>query len=232
MYSVIPGESIIEKFTSILEFINQTKGKDVSKAEKINGKYIFTENNGEVEIIDGNKVENYYQNQGAVYNIENLIIMVSSNENIDGIKLIDNKNKELVNLPKELLKITSIGIKKTRIEKVNQKEIISENIAKTKNSPKEKICIAIVKPDLNGDTNWKVVYEGNEINVKVDDENFKVDVNKGKYYFANGTILLVDLIINQVYDETLKVYRNKSYSISKFHKIIPPNEQQNLFHNN
>lgn len=231
-YENIPGESVIEKFTSILDFIKQTKGKDISKAIENNGKYILTGDNGEVEIIEGSKVENYYQNQGAVVNIENLVIMVGANKKIDGIKLMDYENKELTNLPKDLIKIVSEGITKTRVEKADRKELISEDIPKTKAVPKENVVIAIVKPDLNGDTLWKVVFEGNEISVKVEDDKFKNNVNQGKYYFANGTLLLVDLVITQAYDSTIKVYKNKSYSLSKFHRIIEAGEQQDLFINN
>jgi hypothetical protein len=228
-YNALPGDGIIEKFKSLLEFVSDLRGKDLKDAKHVEGNnYEFTNENGEVEIIEGNKADIYFQNTGAVTYIENLYVVAGENDLIDGIKILDKDKKEIATVKKESLKAASKNIRQRREPKPTEIEEVIE--IKSRIIPKKDAHIAIAKPDLAGSTLWKVVYEGHEISVKIEDEKFKNDVNQGKYFFANGSLLKVDLSITQIFNSTLNTYTNKSYSVVKFHNIVERGgEQPDLF---
>lgn len=147
---------------------------------------------------------------------------------IDGITLIDKNKIEITSIKKDEIKTASINIENRRSNTDKETETLIEKI-ETRSIQKKNIHVSIAKPDLAGKTPWKVIYEGNSITVKINDSKFLEEVNQGKYSFANGTILLVDLEIHQEFDSNLKIFMNKSYSVIKFHNLVEPPSQISIF---
>ncbi len=226
LYNQIPGDTIIEKFQSIVELVPILQGKKKEEGKSIgNNNYEFKNDAGEVTIVEGNKIDNYYQNVGVVINVEKLYIGASENANVDGFKLLDKNQQIITAISKEVIKAASKQIQR-EIGVMESPEVKSRVITKYK------AIISIIKPDLAGETLWKVEYEGNVINVKIEDEEFRKKVNKKEYSFVNGTPLVVDLAITQLFDDKLLIFKNKSYTVIKFHSILPQAEQQDMFKEN
>lgn len=224
---MLTGDGIIEKFKNAIELVKFFGSKDINEGVAIgNNQYQFTNRSGEVKIIEGDNVNSVTNYNGTVINIENLIIQADNTQSIQDMVLLDKNKKEITSIKKEDIK----RIAKAFLERNNIEEPIAvEQIKEPRNINKKSAVISISKPDLAGKTMWKVIYEGNPINVKIYDITFLKDVNQRKYSFYNGTELIVDLIIHQVYDNNLRTYKNSSYSVSKFHSLREENNPPELF---
>jgi hypothetical protein len=85
----------------------------------------------------------------------------------------------------------------------------------------------IVKPSFERGLKWEVVFNGNRINVSMNDEAFLERIDRGQR-FAKGDGLDVELSIEQVLDPNIHTYLNKSYSIQTVVRHIPRPEQPRL----
>lgn len=74
---------------------------------------------------------------------------------------------------------------------------------------------------------WEFIYQGNRIAANISDVNFYRQIDEGES-FAKGDQLLVDLEITQAYDESLKAYLNKTYTVQEVKKHIPRDNPQQL----
>lgn len=74
---------------------------------------------------------------------------------------------------------------------------------------------------------WEFIYMGNRIAANISDEDFYKQIDEGES-FAKGDQLQVNLEITQAYDESLKAYLNKSYTVVKVIKHIPRDTPEQL----
>lgn len=223
----LTGDGIIEKFKNVIELVKFFGSKDIKEGVEIgNNQYQFTNESGDVKIIEGDNVNNVTNYNGTVINIETLIVQTSNIQSIDDIVLMDKNKKEITKIAKEDIKrIANIVSSRNNIEE----PVIEEPVKEPRNVNKNNAVISISKPDLAGKTMWKVIYEGNPINVKIEDDKFLKDVNQRKYSFYNGTELIVDLVIHQVFDNSVRTYKNSSYTVTKFHKLEENGNPPDLF---
>ncbi|MGZ4089410.1 MAG: hypothetical protein ACXVNM_01530 [Bacteroidia bacterium] len=227
-YEAIPGDNIVEKFKGLLELIADLKGKDLNSSKHVEGNnYEIITENGDVKVVDSENANTYFQNTGAVTYIENLYVLAGDNDSLSGIKILDKDKKEILDIKGTQIKAVSSTVKNKRSKKVEIAIANTNKEQKTKHITKENVYIRTAKPDLAGNTLWKVVYEGQPQNVKIDDKKFQEAVNRGEYHFANGTMLKVDLEIEQAFDEKLNAYINRSYTVTKFHQIVDKAYGQN-----
>jgi hypothetical protein len=103
-----------------------------------------------------------------------------------------------------------------RIEKSDFKLMAQENGVATQptNVLNVKATLNIVRLSFEPGLKWDFYYLGNKIPAKITDPDFQEQINKGKQ-FAKGDILEVDLQINQIFDDSVNTYINKSYQINK-----------------
>lgn len=223
----LPGKDIIEKFKNIVKLVTFLKGEKPKSEEETNKGIKITNKDGKVKVVGRDEIGVIYNNDGpvnhgAVFHVENLIVLAGNDNAVDSLQFLDDKLKSLIRIPKKTLRAASDNIVARR-----HAAGISTPQA-TKEVTKNNVHVATSKPDLAGNSLWNVVYEGHQIKIKVEDQEFLVDVNKGKHAFANGTLLKVDMVITQVYDEKINTYVNKGYSLKKFHSIVQPAEQSKM----
>jgi len=98
--------------------------------------------------------------------------------------------------------------------------------------PEEKLIrvrtsVHIFKIIFDDKSKWDFIYRGNKINAKILDEMFYDKVDKGEK-FSKGDSLEVDLEITQYFEESVNVFLNRSYTITKVHQHRPRETQLNL----
>jgi len=85
----------------------------------------------------------------------------------------------------------------------------------------------IFKIVFDDKSKWDFIYRGNKINAKILDDMFYDKVDKGEK-FSKGDSLEVDLEITQYFEESVNVFLNRSYTITKVHQHRPREKQLNL----
>ena len=235
--------TVIETFKNMFELVKLFAGEKFKQGKHIGGdnkvkKYEFKNNKGastvlEVKVIDNSssvdnsKTENHYH--GPVYYapvtiIQNIVTDAAQTEGVTGLKLMDKNKKVIAEIKETELKETATKIRASQLEANKE-----ENQETKRTVKKTDAVLSICRPDFTGKTKWKVAYEGNPIDVKVEDKDFIEDVKNKVYSFYNAAKLKVDLIINQELDEDSGVYLNTDYSLVKFHELLPIPGQGNLF---
>jgi hypothetical protein len=98
--------------------------------------------------------------------------------------------------------------------------------------PEEKLIrvrtsVHIFKIVFDDKSKWDFIYRGNKINAKILDDEFYDKVDKGEK-FSKGDSLEVELEITQYYEESVNVFLNKNYTITKVHRHQPRENQLHL----
>lgn len=234
IFNSLPGSGVIEKFKNMVDFAVLLGGKKVEEVTKQNEEYVIETEGGDSQIVSGEVMGDVMLNKGVINNIQNLVLIFANKEEINDMKFFNQNLNEMLSIPKNELKKSAEKIEQRKQEdKINQKiSSVLSNIGIIEEDKlifKKNAIILVGKPDLMGTTLWKVVYEGNPIKIKITDTKFNTALKNREYWFTSGTPCLVDLEIKQVYDTELSAYKNKSYSLVKFHKTIDFPEQTNLF---
>jgi hypothetical protein len=74
---------------------------------------------------------------------------------------------------------------------------------------------------------WDFYYRGNKISARINDPNFYELIDKGEA-FAKGEILEVELQINQIFEESVNTFINKSYQINRIINHYKRDEQKKI----
>ncbi len=74
---------------------------------------------------------------------------------------------------------------------------------------------------------WEFIWKGEKISAFIKDEDFYKRLRK--FSFKEGTKVIADLEIEQVFDYDLKDYVNREYFVTKVYEIIDPPEFPSLF---
>ena len=86
----------------------------------------------------------------------------------------------------------------------------------------------IKKPDLLGNGAWSFRYGNRNINANIEDKEFMKNVHQGKSSYKAGDKLDVELTIQtKLSPSNLPI--KESYVIEKVHKLIPAEQQTELF---
>lgn len=128
---------------------------------------------------------------------------LNSDEQIKSLTVLDKKRKKLLRVPRRAFR----RIAEQVIEKPPKEKTVSERTS-----------LRVFRVVLEDGYKWDFFYQGFKIPVTIEDPNFQDRVSRGER-FGRGDILDVDLNITKKYDEGIQAYVNKSYTISKVHKI-------------
>jgi len=173
----------------------------------------ITDNNGDSIVVMGNVYNIYNNNQGVNDAVSNSFATLQEDPSITGLEISDEE-KVLFRADKDDFESLST---KVVIEDENTKKIV-----------KEAANLTINKIVFEGaGRKWDFVYQGNNISANITDADFFQQIDNGER-FAKGDQLQADLEITQIYDEALRVYLNKSYTLTKVVKHIPRDNPEQL----
>jgi hypothetical protein len=115
------------------------------------------------------------------------------------------------------------------VERDNFKDlsIKSEQIDENKKSITELTRLNIVRLSFEESLKWDFYYRGNKISAKITDPNFYKLIDNGES-FAKGDTLEVELQINQLFDESVNTYINKSYQVNRIINHYKRSEQKKI----
>lgn len=83
------------------------------------------------------------------------------------------------------------------------------------------VTIEIISPVLReARSKWKGVYDGNRIDFTVDDPIFKEDVVNGVHNFQNGSAIICDLKIKEIFDEDNGRILKSMYSVIHVSNVV------------
>ena len=85
----------------------------------------------------------------------------------------------------------------------------------------------IVRLSFEENLKWDFYYRGNKISARITDPKFYELIDKGES-FAKGDTLEVELQINQLFDEGVNTYINKSYQLNRIINHYKRAEQKKI----
>jgi len=167
----------------------------------------ISNNNG--KIIISNDVYNIYQENPKVReNLRNTFIKLKEREEITDFSIYDvDKKEEIFKAEKE--EFASLSSDNDEIEQRKQKVI------------KENQELSVFKIVFKENYKWEFFYQGTKIYASLKDENFFKKIEKGEIAFRSGDKLVVDLEIEQVFNEAANTFVNESFNILKVIEHIP-----------
>ena len=205
--------AIIGSFIGLIELKKFLRGKKAKSIEEKSSEKVRIENE-----------------DGQVIYIENFTYIVYENSSIVKDALAQNF-ETLDNDPTitafEITDKNEVPLIRVEKEDFNSMSIKSEEISNGERVLTEAANLNILRLSFEGNLKWDFYYKGNKISAKILDKNFYELIDKGQA-FAKGDILEVELQINQIWEEAVNTFINKSYSVTKILRHIPRNEQGKL----
>ena len=116
-----------------------------------------------------------------------------------------------------------------RVERADFKDLAlkSEQIDENRKSIIELTRLNIVSLSFEENLKWDFYYRGNKISAKISDPNFYELIDSGEA-FAKGDTLEVELQINQLFEESVNTFINKSYQINRIINHYKRAEQKKI----
>lgn len=103
----------------------------------------------------------------------------------------------------------------------------SEQIDENRKHIIEMTRLNIVRGSFEENLKWDFYYRGNKISAKINDPTFYQLIDKGGA-FAKGEVLEVELQINQIFEESVNTFINKSYQINLINNHYKRNQQKKI----
>ena len=198
---------IISGLVGLIEIKKHLRGKKPKEIKKDGGTTIIINENNDVLNISSD-----------IYNIyeTNIVVNDALSQNFD---VLDNDPA-----------ITAFEITDknenpyVRVDRTDFKDLSlkSEQIDDDRKSIIELTRLNIVRLSFEENLKWDFYYRGNKISAKISDPNFYELIDKGEA-FAKGDTLEVELQINQLFEESVNTFINKSYQINRIIKKYKKN---------
>lgn len=172
----------------------------------------ITDVNGDSIVVKGNIYNTYNNNQIVNDAVSNSFASLQDDPSITALEISDESEVLFRAEQDEFDELAT----KIIVEDENNKKITTAAI------------LTINKVVFEGPgRKWEFIYQGNRIAANISDDDFYRQIDEGES-FAKGDQLQVNLEITQAYDETLKAYLNKSYTVVKVSKHIPRDKPEQL----
>ncbi len=168
---------------------------------------IISNKNGNITI--NNNVFNIYQENPRVReNLRNTFNALKNREEIIDFSIRDvDANKEIFSV--ESKDFASLAASDDEIEQRKQKVI------------KENQELSIFKLVFKENYKWEFFYQGVKIYATIKDNSFFKKIEKGEIAFRSGDKMVVDLEIDQIFNEAANTFVNESYHILNVIHHIP-----------
>ena len=203
---------IISGLVGLIEIKKHLRGKKPKEIKKDGGTTIIINENNDVLNISSD-----------IYNIyeTNIVVNDALSQNFD---VLDNDPA-----------ITAFEITDknenpyVRVDRTDFKDLSlkSEQIDDDRKSIIELTRLNIVRLSFEENLKWDFYYRGNKISAKISDPNFYELIDKGEA-FAKGDTLEVELQINQLFEESVNTFINKSYQINRIINHYKKTEQKKI----
>lgn len=188
------------------KWISKNGKPDIIKP--IDDKHIeISNNNG--NIVISNDIYNIYQENPKVReNLRNTFIKLQEREEITDFSIKDtDKGIDIFKVEKEDFSL--LASKDDEIELRKQRII------------REKQDLSVFKIVFRENYKWEFFYQGTKIYASLKDDEFFKRIEKGEIAFRSGDKLIVDLEIEQVFNEAANTFVNDYYNILKVIDHIP-----------
>ncbi len=196
---------------ALAAWLRGRKPKKVKEQTKKNSEtYVQVENNsGLVQNFDLRGANIYLQDSQLQEIIAQNFKTLDSDKRVKSFEIRDKKGKALTKINRD----TFSEISRKDIE---EDEGVDENKIKTE---KVETTLPIKGQDWELKKGWEFYYNGIKITAKILDTTFKKKIEEGER-FAKGDSLVVELEIKKEFDQTIGVFINKSYAITKIKEHI------------
>ena len=182
------------------------------------------------EVVLGDHNVTIKDNKGNTINVDSRTYNItinndSVNDSLDRVFSALNKDKAI-----EEFKV--MNKKKKSLLKADRKEFL--DMAKSIPLPEDKEkkqmvseTLIVFKVVFEEKYKWEFYLKDHKINASIEDDSFFKRIDKGEE-FAKGDRLEVDMEITKVFDDTLKEYIPKSYTIKKVGAHTKPNSNEQI----
>lgn len=167
----------------------------------------ISNNNGKV-VISNNVYNIYQENPKVRENLRNTFSKLKERGEITDFSIRDaDTDRDIFMAKKEDFSLLASG--DDEIEQRKQK-VIRENQE-----------LSVFKIVFKENYKWEFFYQGTKIYASLKDENFFKKIEKGEIAFRSGDKLVVDLEIEQVFNEAANTFVNESFNILKVIEHMP-----------
>ncbi len=193
----------------IRKLLKGTPPKEVQQTA--NGGVLIVGDNARL-VVDQRTYEVYFGNPKVSEALSRTFKTLDSDPQVTGFEILDEKEQALFDVKREdfspMALKGDVPLPETRSIAVP-------------------VYLHIVKPSFERGLKWEVVFNGNRINVAMNDDGFLERIDHGER-FAKGDGLDVELRIEQVLDPNIRTYLNKSYTVERVTRHVPRVEQPRL----
>ncbi len=206
------ASGIISGLVGLLELKKHLKGKK-AKEVKTEGNTVIIINQNNTILNISSDIYNIYETNVTVNDaLSQNFDILDNDPAITAFEITDKKEKPYI-----------------RVEKSDFKDMTlkSEQVDENKKSVVEITRLNILRVSFEENLKWDFYYRGNKISAKMNDPNFNDLIDKGEA-FAKGEILEVELQINQVFEEGVNTFINKSYQVNRIINHYKRGEQKKM----
>ncbi len=206
------ASGIISGLVGLIEIKKHLRGKKPKEIIKDGGTTIIINENNNVLNISSDIYIIYETNSVVNDALSQNFDVLDNDPAITAFEITDKKENPYVRVDRADFKDLSLK---------------SEEIDDNKKSIIELTRLNIVRLSFEENLKWDFYYRGNKISAKISDPNFYELIDKGEA-FAKGDTLEVELQVNQLFEETVNTYINKSYQINRIINHYKKSEQKKI----
>jgi hypothetical protein len=205
-------KTIIDAFVSLLNLKKLLKGEKPNQVNE-DGDNLSIENSRGDTIVVFRPVYNMYEKNPAINNaLSKSFESLQSEPSVTDLKILTTEETVLFSASRN-----EFG------------EMASKNEALTANTQsiiKNGVTLNIFKLIFENRKNkWDFLYEGNKISAQISDDSFFDRIDNGES-FSKGDSLIVNLQIDQTFDQAVNGFINSSYQVNRVIEHIPRPQQQ------
>lgn len=194
-----------------------SKNGQPSNVEQIGDNDIKISNNNGSIVISQNVYHVYNTNPKVRESIRKTFNKLKDNNDITGLEILEvagDKKDVIFEAKSDDFNLMASDKDETEKRKQNLKKIDQE--------------LSVFKVVFGDNYKWEFYYEGNKIFADLKDLDFNSRISKGEIAFRSGDKLIVDLEIEQVFNELANTFENRGHHILRVAQHIPRvQEQQN-----
>jgi len=198
---------IVAGLYGLKKWIAKNGKPEIIKPHQEDNSIEISNTNGNIT-INQNVYNIYQENPKVRENLRNTFAKLKEKEEITDFIIRDSESqKNIFEVEREDFKL--LASMDDEIEQKKQKVI------------KEKQELSVFKVVFKENYKWEFYYQGIKIYAALKDDNFFKKIEKGEIAFRSGDKLIVDLEIEQVFNESANTFVNDSYNILKVIEHIP-----------
>ena len=208
---ITTGSDLLTILTGVLDLKKHLKGEKPGQVTEISGGVEISNTRGNVIVVN-KPTYNLYQRVGVQDALSKTFSSLESDPMISSFEVLDESGGVLHKSQRE-----DFGGMAQRDAVLEEGTRIITEIA----------TLHIFKLVFDSRHKWEFYYKGNRISAFIADEAFFERVDSGEE-FSKGDQLVVELEIEQTFDNTVNTYVNRSFRINNVREHIPRAQQESL----